>query len=104
MLYEDFKIYKVMAAVLNKMLFVDLGVIRCFILAPCYNSAMMMEFVFSFLLSHFSVIFLAKGKISKSVSLFLSDIGPKQRWPITLLDFQVVVRNDCCHPGHNLNR
>ena len=92
------------AALLNKMLFVDLGVIRCFILAPCYNLAMMMEFVFSFLLSYFSVIFLAKGKISKFVSLFLSNIGPKQRWPIRLLDFQVVVRNDCCHPGHKVNR
>ena len=38
---------------------------------------MMMEFIFSFLLSYFPIIFLAKGKISKSVSLFLSHTGQK---------------------------
>ena len=48
----------------------------------------MMEFVFSFLPSYFSIIFLAKGKISKSISLFLSHIGPKQCWPIRLQDFK----------------
>ena len=48
----------------------------------------MMESVFSFLLSYFSIIFLAKGKISKSVSLFLSHIGPKRFWPIRLQDFK----------------
>ena len=53
-----------------------------------YNLTMMMESVFSFLPSHFSIIFLAKGKISKSVSLFLSDIGPKQSWPISVQGFK----------------
>ena len=48
----------------------------------------MMESVFSFLPSYFSIIFLAKGKISKSVSLFLSHIGPKRCWPIRLQDFK----------------
>ena len=48
----------------------------------------MMESVFSFLPSYFSIIFLAKGKISKSVSLFLSHIGPKRFWPIRLQDFK----------------
>ena len=46
-----------------------------------------MESVFSFLPSYFSIIFLAKGKISKSVGLFLSHIGPKRCWPITLQAF-----------------
>ena len=71
------------------MLFVDLGVSKMFIiLAPCYNLTMMMESVFSFLPSYFSIIFLAKVKISKSVSLFLSHIGPKQCWTIRLQDFK----------------
>ena len=48
----------------------------------------MMESIFSFLPSYFSIIFLAKGKISKSISLFLSHIGPKQCWPIRLQDFK----------------
>ena len=48
----------------------------------------MMESVFSFLPSYFSIIFLSKGKISKSVSLFLSHIGPKRCWPIRLQDFK----------------
>ena len=48
----------------------------------------MMESIFSFLPSYFSIIFLAKGKISKSVSLFLSHIGPKWCWPIRLQDFK----------------
>ena len=48
------------------MLFVDLGVRK--------NLTMMMESVFSFLPSYFSIIVLAKGKISKSVSVFLSHI------------------------------
>ena len=43
---------------------------------------------FSFLPSYFSLIFLAKGKISKSASLFLRHIGPKQCWPIRLQDFK----------------
>ena len=47
-----------------------------------------MESIFSFLPSYFSIIFLAKGKISKSISLFLSHIGPKQCWPIRLQDFK----------------
>ena len=50
---------------------------------------MMMESVFSFLPSYFSIIFLAKGKISKSASLFLRHIGPKQCWPIRLQDFKL---------------
>ena len=49
---------------------------------------MMMEFVFSFLLSYISIIFLAKGKISKSGSLFLIHLGPKWCWPIRLHDFK----------------
>ena len=48
----------------------------------------MMESVFSFLPSYFSIIFLAKGKISKSVDLFLSHIGPKWCWSIRLQDFK----------------
>ena len=49
----------------------------------------MMESVFSFLPSYFSIIFLAKAKISKSVSLFLSHTGPKWCWPIRLQDFKL---------------
>ena len=48
----------------------------------------MMESVFSFLPSYFSIIFLAKAKISKSVSLFLSHTGPKWCWQIRLQDFK----------------
>ena len=47
---------------------------------------MMMELVFSFLPSYFSIIFIANGKISKSGSLFLSHIGPKRCWPMRLQD------------------
>ena len=36
-----------------------------------------MEYIFRFLPSYFSIIFLAIGKISKSITLFLSHIGPK---------------------------
>ena len=50
---------------------------------------MMMESIFSFLPSYFSIIFLAKAKISKSVSLFLSHTGPKWCWPIRLQDFKL---------------
>ena len=49
---------------------------------------MMMEFVFSFLQSYFFIIFLAKGKISKSVSLFLNHVGSKWCWPNRLQDFK----------------
>ena len=74
-------------ASLNKMLFVDLGgVSKMFYLALCYNLIMMMESVFSFLPSYFSIILLAKGKISKSVSLFLNHVRPKQS--IRLQDFK----------------
>ena len=52
------------------------------------NLTMMMESIFSFLPSYFSIIFLPKGKISKSVSLFLSHTGPKWCWPIRLQDFK----------------
>ena len=68
-------------------MFVDFWV-RCFILAPCYKLIMMIKSVFSFLPSYFSIIFLAKGKISKSISLFLSHIGLKWCWPIRLQDFK----------------
>ena len=49
---------------------------------------MMMESVFSFFPSYFSIIFLAKGKFSKTVSLFLIHIGPRRCWPIRLQDFK----------------
>ena len=49
---------------------------------------MMMESIFSFLPSYFSIIFLAKGKISKSITLFLNHLGPKQCWLIKLQDFK----------------
>ena len=49
----------------------------------------MMEFVFIFPPSYFSIIFSVKGKISKSVSLFLSRIGPKRCWPIRLQDVKL---------------
>ena len=48
----------------------------------------MVKSVFSFLPSYFSSNFLAKDKISKSVSLFFSHIGPKQCWQIRLQDFK----------------
>ena len=41
-----------------------------------YNLTMMMESTFSFL-SSYIIIFLVKGKISKSISFFLSHIVPK---------------------------
>ena len=47
---------------------------------------MMMKFIIHS--SYFSIIFLAKGKISKSISLFLSHIGPKRCWPIRFQDFK----------------
>ena len=47
---------------------------------------MIMESIFSFLPSYFSIIFVAKGKVSKSISLFLSHIRPKQCWLIRLQD------------------
>ena len=50
---------------------------------------MSMESVFSFLQSYFSIIFLAKAKISKSVNLFLSHTGPKWCWPIRLQDLKL---------------
>ena len=49
---------------------------------------MIMESVFSFLSSYFSIIFLVKGKPSQSVSLFLSHIEPKWSWPTTLQDLK----------------
>ena len=49
---------------------------------------MMMESIFSFLPSYFSIIFLAKGKVSKPNSLFLSHTGPKQCWLIRLQDLK----------------
>ena len=47
-----------------------------------------MTSVFSFLPSYFSIIVFANGKISKSISLFLSHIGPKRFWQIRLQDFK----------------
>ena len=88
MLYEDVKVTcKVMC---TKILFVDLGVSKSFILAPyTYNLTMMMESFFSFLLSYLSIVFLAKSNISKSVSFFLSYSEPKRCWPlISLQDFK----------------
>ena len=49
---------------------------------------MMMESIFSFFPSYFSIIVLARGKISKSARLYLRHIGPKQCWPIRLQDFK----------------
>ena len=45
---------------------------------------MMMEPIFSFLPSYFSIIKKAKGKITKSVSLFLGPVGLKWCWPVGL--------------------
>ena len=70
------------------MLFVDLGVGKMFYSSTMLEFDHMMESVFSFLPSYFSIIFLAKDKISKSISLFLSHIGPKWCWPIRLQDFK----------------
>ena len=58
---------------------------------PCYNLTMMMGSGFSFLPSYSSIIFLAKCKISKSVSLFLSHKGPKWCWSIRLQDFKSII-------------
>ena len=49
---------------------------------------MMMEGIFNFLPTYFSIIFLPIGKISKSASLFISHKGPKWCWPIRLQDFK----------------
>ena len=69
------------------MLLVDLGVGKMFYSSMVLH-AIMMESVFIFLSSYFSIIFLAKGKISKPVSAFLSDIGPEWCWSIRLQDFK----------------
>ena len=58
---------------------------------------MMMESVFSFLPSYFSIMFLGKGKIIKSVSLFLRHIRPKQCWPIRLQDFKSNIPLEQCN-------
>ena len=88
MLYGDVKvIYKVMCSLVKQNVVLIWELLSCFILAPRYNLTMMMESVFSFL-PYFSIVFLAKGKISKSISLFLSHIGPKRCWPIGLQDFK----------------
>ena len=47
-----------------------------------------MTSIFSFLPSYFSIIVFANGKISNSISLFLSYIGPKRFWQIRLQDFK----------------
>ena len=46
-----------------------------------------MESTFSFLPSYFSTIFLAKGKFSKSISLFLSHIGSSDCRPVRFQSF-----------------
>ena len=69
--------------------FVDWQLVRYYILALyIYNLTMMMEYIFRFLPSYFSIIFLAIGKISKSISLFLSHTVAKQCCPIRLQDFK----------------
>ena len=55
------------------------------------NLIMMMESIFSFLPSYFSIMFLAKSKISKSTSLLLGHIGPKRCWPIRFQDFKSII-------------
>ena len=88
MLYGDVKVIcTVMCSLVKQNVVLIWELVRCFILAPRYNLTMMMESVFSFL-PYFSIVFLAKGKISKSVSLFLSHIGPKRCWSIGLQDFK----------------
>ena len=88
MSYQDVKVI-CQVTLLNKMLFVvDLGV------GEMFYMSIMLEFDHwswnvSFLPSYFSIIFLAKAKISKSVSLFLSHTGPKWCWPIRLQDFKL---------------
>ena len=65
------------------------GVVSSFILAPYIcnlTSWWWNPFLLFFYL--FSIIFLAKGKTSKSIDLFLSHIGPKRFWPIRLQDFK----------------
>ena len=47
-----------------------------------------MESIFSFPPSYFHITFLTKGKISKSIGLFLSHIEWKQCWSIRLQDFK----------------
>ena len=69
--------------------FVDWQLVRYYILALyIYNLTMMMEYIFRFLPSYFSTIFLAIGKINKSITLFLSHIGPKGCYSIRLQDFK----------------
>ena len=89
MSYEDVKVI-CKVTLLNKMLFiVDLGVGEMF-----YTNTML-ELdhdhgisVFRFLPSYFSIKFLAKANIGKSVSFFISYTGPKWCWPIRLQDFK----------------
>ena len=75
---------------------------------------MMMESVFSFLPSYCCITFSAKGKISKSVKLFLSHIGPKWCWPVGLQDFksnisleqsnEIVYIFKCCYQKLRIDR
>ena len=68
------------------MLFVDLGISKMFYsstIKPSYNLTIMMESVFSFLPSYFSIIFLTKGEFSKSVSLFLRSHRAKMVLAVT---------------------
>ena len=72
-----------------RMLFIDSRVYRCFILAPySYSLTVIMEPIFRFLPSYFSIVRKAKGKISKSISLFLSHRMPKWCWVIRLQIFK----------------
>ena len=65
---------------------------RCFFLAPCFNWPWPWWWPWwwypFWVFFHLAIIFLAKGKISKSVSLFPSHIEPKWRLLIRLQDFK----------------
>ena len=85
MLNEDFKVICKVMCSLNRMLFVDSKMFYSSTILLQFDF-MMMQFIFIFLLSYFSMIFLVKGKISKS--MFLSHFGPKRFWQIRLQDFK----------------
>ena len=104
---------------------------NCFILAPCLNLTMTMESVFSFLPSYFSIILLAKAKISKSV-IYLVSQSYRAKMVLAIIRLQDFKSNIsleqsnkivyfftcwyqklrvdrkflgwCGHPGHKMNR
>ena len=66
-----------------------LGVVRCFILVLYSYNLISWWWNPSLVFFHlFSIILLAKSKISKSISLFLSHIGPKWFLLIRFQDFK----------------